>query len=168
MAWAMDNFVIDVFEFCRQKLQREGNFAVADLHRLSGECADHTGNLQWSLSGEINSMGHAQCRLSVSGVVRLMCQRCLTPFAFTIASHSLIVLANDDEQADDIEGLLDDDTIDVIVGSKKFNFFDLIEDEALLALPLAHKHEVCPDSSVMDKVTDSKTSVFSVLKDLKQ
>ncbi|MNK96155.1 hypothetical protein D3C87_1164220 [compost metagenome] len=39
---------------------------------------------------------------------------------------------------------MDDDDIDVIVGSKKFSPLELVEDEVLLALPSAPKHMVCP------------------------
>lgn len=168
MAWLMDPLVIDIFEFCRQKQRRDGEFAVADLARLSEECADRSGTLHWSLVGEIGNLDHAQCRLSVSGPVHLMCQRCLTPFEFAIASKSLLVLANSDEEADEIDEMLDDESIDVVVGSKKFNIVELIEDEALLALPLAHKHEACPDLSFLDQLTSEKAMPFSALKDLKQ
>ncbi|MNS67382.1 hypothetical protein D3C72_1006320 [compost metagenome] len=39
---------------------------------------------------------------------------------------------------------MDDDEVDVIAGSKRFSLLDLIEDEVLLALPVAPKHDVCP------------------------
>ena len=39
---------------------------------------------------------------------------------------------------------MDDDEVDVIAGSKHFSLLDLIEDEVLLALPVAPKHDVCP------------------------
>jgi uncharacterized metal-binding protein YceD (DUF177 family) len=69
----------------------------------------------------------------VSGAVNLICQRCLTALNFEIDSKSLLVLAKDEAQADTIEELLDDDEIDVIVGSAAFDVNYLIEDDALLA-----------------------------------
>jgi uncharacterized protein len=85
--------------------------------------------------------------LSVSGTVQLVCQRCLAPFGYTIDSSTVLVLGKDDEEADEIEEVLDDETIDVIVGSRSCDMMDLLEDEALLALPQAPKHDVCPDTS---------------------
>jgi uncharacterized protein len=35
---------------------------------------------------------------------------------------------------------------------------DLIEDEALLALPQSPKHEVCPDTGLLDKLKTEKPS----------
>jgi uncharacterized protein len=43
----------------------------------------------------------------------------------------------------------------------------LVEDEALLALPQSPRHEVCPDSSLLDKVKSEKISPFDALKSLK-
>jgi uncharacterized protein len=93
----------------------------------------------------------------------------MTPLELVIASESVLVLAKSDEQADEIDALLADDTIDVIVGSKAMNMIELIEDEALLAMPLAPKHDVCPERTAVDGLMGSKKpSPFDVLKGLKQ
>ena len=161
--------LIDIFEFCRLKEEREGEVAVADLSRLAGEATDKSGILHWSLQGGFNKTGHLQLMLQVSGPVQLRCQRCLTPFAFPIDSESTLVLATDEKSADEIDKLLDDEMVEVIVGSREFDIAGLIEDEALLALPLAPKHEVCPASAALDvPETVKKDSPFSVLKNLKQ
>ena len=100
-------------------------------------------------------------------VVQLMCQRCLNPFAFDIASESILILAKDETRADEIDALLEDDTIDVIVGSKTLNVVELIEDEALLAIPLSPKHLVCPDQATLDARNGAKkSSPFAVLKEI--
>jgi len=54
----------------------------------------------------------------------------------------------------------------VIVGSRTMNAFDLIEDEALLALPQVPKHDVCPDSALLDELKSEKPSPFASLKNL--
>lgn len=165
----MNAFVLDAFDYCRREERREGQIAVADLPRLVDELADHSGVLHWSLQGGANKLGHAQLTLSVTGPVQLRCQRCLTPFAFAIASESILILAKDEAGADEIDALLDDDAIDVIVGSNAFDVAKLIEDEALLAIPLAPKHATCPDQATLDALkTAKKDSPFSVLKNLKQ
>lgn len=161
--------LIDIFEFCRLKERREGEFAVADLARLAGEAADASGVLRWSLQGGSSKLGHSQLTLEVSGLVQLRCQRCLTPLPFLIESGSTLVLAADEKAADEIDELLGDETIEVIVGSREFDIARLIEDEALLALPLAPKHEACPDNAALDAMKNvKKDSPFSVLKNLKQ
>ncbi len=168
----MSAFVIDAFEFSRLKEQAEGELAVADMARLAGETVDRAGTIKWSLSGGADKLGHPQLKLSVSGQVNLVCQRCLTAMPFEVSSESVLVLAKDEESADAIEEVLDDESVDVIVGEAEFNVAYLVEDEALLALPVAPKHESCPaqalPGSVVEVVATEKVSPFSVLKNLKQ
>jgi uncharacterized protein len=165
----MNAFVIDVFEFCRLKERREGEIAVADLPRVANELVDNkSGVVRWSLQGGSNAQGHSQLALSVSGTVRLMCQRCLTPFEFAIASESMLVLAPDEDSADEIEALLADESVDVIAGSRNFDIRQVIEDEALLTIPLSPKHEACPDQLAPAATKEENVSPFAVLKNLKQ
>jgi uncharacterized protein len=164
----MSAFEIDAFDFCRTNSVREGVKPVAEMTRLSKECADTSGAVSWKVEGGTSKHGFPQLRLTVGGTVQLVCQRCLSPFGFEMASSTLLMLGKDDEQADEIEEMLDDETIDVIVGTRAMNLLDLIEDEALLALPQAQKHEVCPDSTLLDATKSEKPSPFAGLKGLKQ
>jgi uncharacterized protein len=164
----MSAFVIDSFAYCRNGEHREGDIPVAGLQRLTEDTADDAGTLHWVLQGGSDQMGHSRLDLSVAGKVHLTCQRCLTPFEFAIDSHSSLILAKDEEQIEGIDALLEDDSVDVIVGSAVFNVVELIEDEALLALPLAPKHDVCPDAATLEALKGaSKPSPFAGLKNLK-
>jgi uncharacterized protein len=164
----MSAFVIDAFEFCRSNGHREGVTPVAEMSRLSKDCADQSGQIAWSLDGAASKQGYPQLTLSVSGAVQLVCQRCLAPFAFEMDSSTVLVLGKDDDDADQIEAILDDESIDVIVGSRTCDIRDLIEDEALLALPQVPKHEVCPDAGLQDALKSVEPSPFAVLKSPKQ
>ena len=163
----MNAFVIDAFEFCRINGSREGVKPVAEMTRLTKDCADTSGTISWKVEGGTSKMGFPQLTLSVKGTVQLVCQRCLTPYAYEINSSTLLMLGKDDEQADEIEQMLDDESIDVIVGSRSMDLLDLVEDEALLALPHTPKHEVCPDSALLEKAKSEKLSPFDALKGLK-
>lgn len=159
--------VIDAFDFGRLKEQREGGVLVSDLPRLVKECVDSEGSLHWNLRGGTHESGHPQLDLRVTGSVNLVCQRCLRPFSFAIESASILVLAHDEAQADQIEAMLEEDT-DVIVGSKNLDMADLIEDEALLAIPQAPKHVQCPGRiDTANEIIVSKASPFDVLKNMK-
>jgi uncharacterized protein len=165
----MDALTIDGFAFCRRGELREGEFKVAELARLAGEATDGSGALGWSVQGGNDQHGNPKLELSVSGSVRLMCQRCLTPYAFDIDSQSTLILAKDEESVDALEELLDDDTVDVIAGNRVFGIAELIEDEALLALPTSPRHEVCPDAISLQALKNDgeKLSPFAVLKNIK-
>lgn len=161
--------VIDAFEFCRLKERRSGDSPLVDLPRLAAEAADSSGNLHWSLEGGKNALGHPQLKLAVSGSIKLVCQRCLQPLDFDFASQSVLVLAQDEVSADEIEEQLDDDSVEVVVGSNALDLVALIEDEALLALPISPKHNVCPTEGLVEPVKmPGKESPFSVLKNLKK
>jgi uncharacterized protein len=165
----MNAFVIDAFEFCRLKECREGEIPVADLPRLSEESVDKSGSVHWALQGGSDMRGHPQLSLTVSGTVNLMCQRCLTPFVFQMESGATLVLAQDESSADEIDAQLADESVEVIVGSHSFDVTQVIEDEALLTIPLSPKHDVCPDAVVQPATQEvEKDSPFAVLKKLKQ
>ena len=164
----MSAFVIDAFEFCRQRGVREGVLPVAQLTRLAADCADPSGELAWSAQGDVSPQGFAQLRLKVSAQVNLVCQRCLHPFAHQIDTNSLLMLGESEAHADEIEEILDDESIDVIVGSRSCDLLNLVEDEALLALPQSPKHEVCPDTGLLDALKTEKISPFEALKGLKK
>jgi len=84
------------------------------------------------------------------------------------------------EEADEFP--LDDDEVEVIVGSRQFDLVDLIEEELLLSLPLVPKHNVCPEihESLLPgaaddepdeggaQEADEKPNPFAVLEKLKQ
>lgn len=164
----MSAFVIDAFEFCRNNGRREGVTPVAEMKRLAADCTDTSGEIAWSLEGSMSKPhGFPQIVLSVRGPVRLECQRCLAPFEYMIDSSTVLMLGKDDAEADEIEEIIDDESIDVIVGSHTCDIRDLIEDEALLALPQAPKHEVCPETTALDALKSEKPSPFDVLKGLK-
>jgi uncharacterized protein len=163
----MSAFVIDAFEFCRNHGVREGVTPVAEMPRLAADCADKSGEIRWSLQGGETRQGYPSLTLSVAGTVQLVCQRCLAPFPYEIDSSTVLVLGRDDEEADQIEEILDDESIDVIVGSACVDIRDLFEDEALLALPQAPKHEVCPEHGLLDALKSEKVSPFAGLKNLK-
>jgi uncharacterized protein len=78
----------------------------------------------------------------------------------------MLVLARDEAEADELEQRLEDDSLDVIAGSTVLDLLQLVEDEALLSLPLSPRHEVCPDD--VPKVgIDKPESPFAVLRKLK-
>ncbi|WP_318840974.1 YceD family protein [Noviherbaspirillum aerium] len=161
--------MIDAFEFCRLKDQRDGEFSVEALPRLAEESVDRSGAVKWSLRGGTNLHGHPQMILSVSGRVRLLCQRCLTPIDFAIESGAVLVLAPDEGSADEMDALLSDEDVEVIVGSHAFDLRQLVEDEALLTIPLSPRHEACEKQLMPDNVAEvEKESPFAVLKNLKK
>ena len=163
----MSTFVIDAFEFCKNDGHREGATPLVEMPRLAAESVDKSGDISWSIDGGQTRQGYPSLTLAVAGHVKLVCQRCLQPLDYEIDSSTMLVLGQDDADADGIEEVLDDESIDVIVGSRSCDIRDLLEDEALLALPQSPKHEVCPDTGLLDRLKTDKVSPFAALKNLK-
>lgn len=164
----MNEHVIDAFELCKREDFREGELAVARLERLAREAVDGSGTLKWSLSGGRNRHGQAQLSLAIAGEVNLMCQRCLKPMTYVLDSKSELVLAPDEQSADELDELLADEDVEVITGSPSMNLLQLVEDEALLALPLSPRHPECESAGGRQAPqTEDKPSPFAVLKNLK-
>lgn len=162
----MSDTTVDSFEFCRTGESRSGVTPVATLARLGAELADKSGELQWTISGGRHSIGAPQMSMQVKGEVRLLCQRCLTPFTHAIDTDTVLVIARDEADADETEERLDDDSIDVIVGDAQQDLLQLVEDDALLALPLSPRHDSCPgDAPTVPQ--DKPESPFAALKGLK-
>jgi len=159
--------IIDAFAFCRNGEKQAGKLRLSDLVRLSAECVSGDGEMEWTLAGEMSKQinGYPALHLTVSGSVQLKCQRCLTPYVFQIKSASTMLLAKDESAADQLDALWKDEEVEIIVGSKALDVIALIEDEALLMLPLSPKHEVCPDDVKLDVLASVENeSPFAVLK----
>lgn len=158
---------IDPFEFCRHSQQISGETAIAELVRFSAELVDSQSALQWVVTGGHHASGLPQLTVRVGGKVNLLCQRCLTPVGFDIASTSVLVLARSEAESDETEARLDEESIDVIVATTPLELMVLIEDDALLALPLSPRHPVCPDGAAVANEVDKAESPFAMLKKLK-
>lgn len=162
----MPSTTVDSFEFCRLGEQASGTTPVAGFSRLSRDLTDTAGDIRWRFEGGRHPQGLPQLLMFVEGEVTLVCQRCLSPFVHQIASETALVLARDEADADEVEQRLDDDSLEVIAGSSALDLLQLVEDEALLSMPLSPKHEVCPGDAPQVGV-DKPESPFAVLKKLK-
>ncbi|WP_338926588.1 YceD family protein [Mycetohabitans endofungorum] len=153
---ALNLHALDLFEFARTGRQAMGQFDVGELARLAAEVpadavtlGDYDPALRWHAQGgsvrELQPDGAVldePClRVVVHGAIWLQCQRCMEPFRVPLDIDAEYRIVESDDEAD--ERALDDTSFDVIVGSRQFDFVELIEEELLLSLPLVPKHEVC-------------------------
>lgn len=133
--------VSDSFAFARDGRVLEGTLAIADLERLHDLLAEIAGEVSFRLQGSVGERGQPQLRLSVSGSVPLACQRCLKAIPFSLAVDSLLELVPEGAELSQDE--LEDDTRDFLPVAGGLVVADLVEDEILLALPVAPRHEKC-------------------------
>jgi uncharacterized protein len=136
---------IDTTEFTRTGERLSGRCPIARLGRMSDMLTDEEGELEWSLQGErsrrADGGADAHLALAFSGVVRMGCVRCLEPVEVTIQDRRHFKLVPTESVAEREDAQTDD--FDLLVSSPHFEVLDLLEDEAIMALPLAPSHAVC-------------------------
>lgn len=133
--------IADAFAFARDARVLEGTLAVSTLERLHDLLAEVTGEVSWRIEGFKDEGGELMLHLSVDGCIQLACQRCLEAIPFELDVDSLLEIVP--EGSDLSQEELEDDTRDFLPVVKELDVAELVEDEILLALPVAPRHERC-------------------------
>jgi uncharacterized protein len=138
---------LDVKAFAQEAGRLAGDGRLAEHPRLMAETAGRGADtpLIWAASGELRNPGHVQpeiwLRLQARTVLPLTCQRCMGPVEvavevdrpFRFVQDEAIAMAEDDRSEEDLLAL-----------SRSFDLIELVEDELLMDMPVAPRHEVCP------------------------
>lgn len=138
---------LDVKAFAEAAAELSGKERLGDHPRLMAETGGRGADipLVWSASAEVRNSAHIHpeiwLRLGASSVLSLTCQRCLAPVevavaverSFRFVQDEAIAMAQDDRSDEDLLAL-----------SRSFELIELVEDELLMDLPVAPRHEVCP------------------------
>jgi len=136
---------IDTERFVHDRGELSARQAPDELPRLRELLADGDGWIEWRLSGERRPRpeggSEAFLRLSLSGSVGLTCVRCLEPVRAALAEARLFKLALTETEAEREDA--ESEGYDVLAANPRFDVLGLVEDEAILALPIAPRHEDC-------------------------
>lgn len=159
--------VIDSLEFARRQDSLSGHLQLGALKRLTDVLFDADGHLDYEIAGDMAG-NNAFLNLRIEGPLRLTCQRCLGPLVFALDVNSRVMLIESGTQwPDDGQlGGLEDETCDAIEASRDLNLLPLLEEEILLALPIAPRHEACEPPAVAD--VSGSVSPFAQLARLKR
>ncbi|HEY7986046.1 MAG TPA: YceD family protein [Methylophilaceae bacterium] len=159
----------NALEFAKQMLEihgriRASHFAGVRDALFQGE--QDASEVAYEITGERVRNNRFGLRLTLTGELNLLCQRCLGEMKYPL-NHTAVfeVVANETKVPDDMS---DDDEIDYLVADAELNVEQLIGQELLLGLPLAPKHENALCSSAKEVDTDEKPNPFSVLQGLKR
>jgi uncharacterized protein len=169
---------LDVKAFAEEAGQLAGEDRLGRHPRLMAETAGRGAEtpLSWSASGELRNPRHLHpeiwLRLHARTVLPLTCQRCLSPVdvaveverPFRFVQDEDVAMAQDDSSEEDLLAL-----------SRSFDLIELIEDELLMDMPVAPRHEVCPEpvtAAVADDDFDAgpaeREKPFALLQRLKR
>ena len=117
--------------------------------------------MTYEISGVSDARGRPCLRLKVSGTLALRCQRCLEPMPFAVQTDETLVLAA--TLAEIHAEPADAHAPDRLVAGKEMALRELIEDELILAVPYAPRHDRCVAVHAEDV---KKTSPFAGLRGL--
>lgn len=159
----MAGIVIDGLKYARDGRFQQGVVPLAEMSRLADMVLEAKGTLSWSLKGEDSREG-SFLLLSVSGELVLECQRCLKPVNYPLAVETRLRLIPPGQEWPEDE--LEDDTSDAIPAEEEMALLPLVEEEVLLALPIAPMHAVCDSPLAVNK--DLEPSPFAILAKLKK
>ena len=133
--------VIDGFEFASAGAAQQGTMPLSGFPRLRDQLASDTGEVAYEVRGLRDERGRPSLLVSVRGTLQLRCQRCLEAMPFEVDARDLLVLAATQAEID--ADPADPNVPDRVVAGKEMAVRDLVEDELILALPYAPRHERC-------------------------
>lgn len=131
----------DVWELSRRQGTVEGELALADAPRLAGQLADVEGALRYRLSGLVDGLGRPAARLRVQGGVRARCDRCGGPVEVRIDEEAQFHFVADEDELGRLP--IDESPEEPLLGSHRFDVAGVVEDQAILALPISPRHDNC-------------------------
>jgi uncharacterized protein len=163
---------IDTHEFARRGDTAAGRLPLAALTRLGSMLISPDGALEWRLAGrsDLAPDGSRQAHLSlgVVGGVAMRCVRCLESVAVELAVAREYRMVASEAQAE-VEDV-DEDDHDLLVSSRHLDLEALIEDEAIMALPLAPRHDDCsaPETPPEPETPTDEPTPFAALATLRE
>lgn len=133
--------LIDGFEFAAAGAKQQGVWAVGDFPRLRDMLASDAGEIRYAIEGVRDARDRPALRVKLRGSLQLHCQRCLEPMDFDVDTDETLVLAASQAEID--ADPTDPDAPDRLLAAEEVRVRDLLEDELILALPYAPRHEGC-------------------------
>lgn len=138
---------LDVKAFAEQAGELAGEDLLGSHSRIMVETAGRGAGspLVWAVAGELRNPGHARpeiwLRLQARAVLPLTCQRCLAPVEVPVQVERPFRFVQDEALASAED---DQSEVDLLALSRSFDLIELIEDELLMDMPVAPRHDVCP------------------------
>ncbi|MDF0606020.1 YceD family protein [Neisseriaceae bacterium TC5R-5] len=158
--------LIDPLKFAREARQLSGKLLVSSLDgRVQADLASSGGELEYTLLGFRDELHRLSLRLTLSVALELRCQRCLETLSYPLRTDAVITLFTQQEKLEQACEL--DEDLDAILAEPELDVKALIEDEIIMGLPLAPKHDVCANEALALAKAD-KPNPFAVLAALKK
>lgn len=157
---------IDSLDFARNGRKISGEVRFSELPRLQDVLEGPQGTLVYSVQGGIDKQGMHFLAVAMAGECRLRCQRCLNRLDYPLQLETRVLL-RDQASLDALED--DDEEFDSILADTQLDVLELLEDEILLSLPIAPRHESGACKAAVGGIADDQAKYpFAALAELKR
>lgn len=164
----LNPYLIDPAVFAAEKRRLEFSAALRSFDErvwpheyFAGRDAEISVRLQ----GGVDRWQRPFLDLAVKADLPLQCQRCMQPVETALDETARIVLFSDEDKLD--EAMLSDDELEGMLCPKELDVRELAEDQILMAMPYAPRHEECGNET-LSAVNQDKPNPFAVLAGLKR
>lgn len=128
----------DAFRLAASRGVFSGRVDPSALPRLDDRVAGPGGYVDWTIHGCTDADGRPAISVALDGEVPLTCQRCLGTVNERVEQSTLLLLARDEA---DLVRLDEASGREVVLAGEPLDPAALVEDELLLTLPFAPRHE---------------------------
>jgi uncharacterized protein len=154
------SLIINNLEFAKSQLKFSDYLVIAELPRLTEILANKDrSSVQFELLGTGKQFRQPSLHLTIKADLVVTCQRCLDEMAVNLNLSFDYLISNTE-----ISEAEEDDEIDWLEATHEMDVGELIEDELLLALPIAPTH--AHDCSKLSTQSGDKPNPFAALKGL--
>lgn len=167
-----DPLTIDSAEFCRLGLSLDGELPLGQTPRLLEALSDASGSLRWRATGSHRARAEGGfddwLHLDIELACGVPCDRCLQRVAIDERASRDYLLMSDEARAARVDA--ETDEYDVLVADPQFDLRGLIEDEAIMMLPLVALHQACdmPEHGASAPIEDPPPHPFAALAALRR
>lgn len=174
------SLIIDNIAFVKKGERLAGDLSLHECKRVAeflGWPIEHSGStpkekqgldddgvVHFELTGEVNASGQYFLQLGLNASLKCLCQRCLEPMPLVMNMRFVYLIAEVEGEDSDFSPVEEVDDYDLQEPNQAMDLLRLIEDEIIMALPIAPMHDQECTSALME--SGEKPNPFAVLKGL--
>lgn len=150
---------INNVDFAQKGKILSGDTAISQLSRVNQVFEELNGKLYYTISGSMDKKNKPILTVGIYGKMSTLCQNCLKKLNIPINYSNIVPIFYTESDMDNALFGNDSTYTDGILADVHFNIDNFIEDELIMLLPIAPKHQKCSAVAYHDK----PNSPFSVL-----
>lgn len=128
--------LIDPLQLAEKQREFFGQVAISRMPRIKDSLSSDEGCFDLHLRFDKDESGQAYVRGELSGELQLVCQRCMQPMAWQLEAELCLAFVYSESQIEQLPERYEP----FIIPDEAVKLLDLIEDEVILRLPQAPRH----------------------------